>query len=125
MRSTVSSSFIQAFTCIEKYVERWTLRYYNHCLEVRLWMFYVLSLSYLWLFVLFVCFLIFYVFIHERHRERLRQRHRQRKKQAPCRESDAGLNPRPQGSCLELKADTQPLSHTGVPNLEFSIRKRI
>ena len=33
----------------------------------------------------------FYLFIHERHRER--QRHRQREKQAPRKEPDAGLNP--------------------------------
>ena len=43
-------------------------------------------------------FLIFFkiLFIHERHRER--QRHRHSKKQAPCREPNAG-------SCPELKAD--------------------
>ena len=35
--------------------------------------------------------------IQERHRER-GQRHRQREKQAPCREPDAGLNPRTLGS---------------------------
>ena len=38
----------------------------------------------------------FYVFIRERHTER--QRHRRRKKQAPCREPDAGLDPRTWGS---------------------------
>ena len=36
-------------------------------------------------------FLIFYLFIHERHRER--ERERQREKQAPCREPNAGLHP--------------------------------
>ena len=34
----------------------------------------------------------FYLFIHERHKER--QRHRQREKQAPCREPYEGLDPR-------------------------------
>ena len=44
-----------------------------------------------------------------------RQRHRQREKQTPCREPDVGLDPRTQGSRPESKADTQPLSHSGVP----------
>ena len=44
-----------------------------------------------------------------------RQRHRQREKQGPCREPDAGLDPRTPGSRPEPKADTQPLSHPGVP----------
>ena len=47
------------------------------------------------------------------HRER--QRHRQREKQAPCRESDVGLDPRTPGSGPEPKADTQLLSHPGIP----------
>ena len=51
--------------------------------------------------------------------ERERQRHRQRLKQAPCGEPDAGLNPRTPGSCPELKADAQPLSHPGAPILQF------
>ena len=47
----------------------------------------------------------FYLFIHERHREResKRQRHRQREKQAPCREPDVGLDPGSPGSRPELK----------------------
>ena len=51
-----------------------------------------------------------------RDTQRERQRHRQREKQAPCREPDAGLDPRSQipGSHPEPKADTQPLSHPGV-----------
>ena len=48
-------------------------------------------------------------------RDTERQRHRQRVKQDPCGESDAGHDPRTQGSQPELKADTQPLSHPGVP----------
>ena len=40
----------------------------------------------------------FYLFIHERHRER--QRYRQREEQAPCGELDAGLNPGTSGSAL-------------------------
>ena len=39
-----------------------------------------------------------YSFIHER------QRHRQREKQAPCRESDVGLDPGSLGSHPGLKA---------------------
>ena len=49
-------------------------------------------------------FLRFYLFIHERHTQRERQNHRQRQKQAPCRESNMGLNPRFPGSCPGLKA---------------------
>ena len=65
----------------------------------------------------------FYLFIHERHRERRRQRHRQREKQAPCRDPDMGLNPGTPGSCPGPKADTQPLSHPGAPNLSIYTHK--
>ena len=54
-----------------------------------------------------------------RDTQRERQRHRQREKQAPCREPDVGLDPRTPGSCPELKADTQPLSHPGIPRITF------
>ena len=48
--------------------------------------------------------------------EKERQRHRQREeKQAPYKEPDAGLHPETQGSHLELKSDTQPLSHPSAP----------
>ena len=53
----------------------------------------------------------------ETERERETQRHRQREKQAPCREPDVGLHPVTPGSHLGLKADTQPLSHPGAPQL--------
>ena len=33
----------------------------------------------------------------------------------PRREADAGFNPRTLGSPPEPKADTQPLSHPGIP----------
>ena len=59
------------------------------------------------------------LFIHERHRERERQRqrqiHRQREKQVPCRELDAGLDPRTPGSCPGLKAGAKPLRYPGIP----------
>ena len=58
----------------------------------------------------------------ERERERERQRHRQREKQAPCRESDVGLNPGTPGSHPGPKADTKPLSHPGIPYNLFSKR---
>ena len=48
-------------------------------------------------------------------RDTERGRDRQREKQAPCGEPDAGLNPRIPGSQPELKADAQPLSHSGAP----------
>ena len=43
-----------------------------------------------------------YLFMRDTERERERQRHRQREKQAPCRELDAGLDPRTPGSHLSL-----------------------
>ena len=54
-----------------------------------------------------------------RDTQRERQRHRQREKQAPHREPDAGLDPGTwdMGSCPEPKADTQPLSHPGIPKI--------
>ena len=39
----------------------------------------------------------------------------EREKQASCRESVVGLDPETPGSQPELKADTQSLSHTGIP----------
>ena len=53
-------------------------------------------------------------------RDTERQRHRQREKQPPHKEPDVGLNPRIPGSCPELKADAQQLSHPGVPTPEFN-----
>ena len=61
---------------------------------------------------IFLFFLRFYLFIHERHRER--QRHRHREKQAPHGEHDVGLDPSTPGSCSEPKADAQPLSHPDI-----------
>ena len=54
-----------------------------------------------------------------RDTQRKRQRHRQREKQAPCREPDAGLDPRTLGSWPEPKADAQPLSHPVPLNLRI------
>ena len=59
-------------------------------------------------------FFLVILFIHERHRKSERQRHRRREKQAPCKEPDVGLNPETPGSCPELKAGAQLLSHPGV-----------
>ena len=39
----------------------------------------------------------------ERERDRERQRHRQREKQAPCRELDAGFDPRIWDHALSLR----------------------
>ena len=46
----------------------------------------------------------FYLFIHERQREREEQRHRQREKQGPRRETDVGVVPGSLGSGPGLKA---------------------
>ena len=43
------------------------------------------------------------------------QRHRQREKQAPCREPDAGFDPRSPGSRPGPKAGAKPLRHPGIP----------
>ena len=55
----------------------------------------------------FYFFKRFYLFIHERHRER--ERHRGRSG------LPAGINPRTLGSHPELKKGAQPLSPTGAP----------
>ena len=69
----------------------------------------------------------FYLFIHERDREK--QKHRQREKQASFREPDAGLDPGTPGSCPGsrpgLKAGTKPLSHPGCPELDFTTALRV
>ena len=71
--------------------------------------------------ITFFFFLRLYLFIHERHRKRrVRQRHRQREKQALCRKPDLGLNPGTLGSHPELKTDTQPLSHPGIPRRDIT-----
>ena len=57
----------------------------------------------------------FYLFIHERHR-------RQREKQAPWRDSDAGIDPGTPGLCPGPKAGGKPLSHPGIPNILESIK---
>ena len=62
----------------------------------------------------FFFFLRFYLVIRERDRERGRDIGRGRSL-APCREPDAGLNPRTLGSRPKPKADAQPLSHPSVP----------
>ena len=50
-----------------------------------------------------------------RDTQREAERHGQREKQAPLRELDAGFDSQTPGSCPEPKADTQPLSHPGIP----------
>ena len=50
-------------------------------------------------------------------RDPQREAETQKEKQAPCGEPGAGLYPRTLGSQPEPKADTQPLSHPGVPQM--------
>ena len=47
--------------------------------------------------LLFVSLFLLKIYVFMRATERERQRHRQREKQAPCREPDGGLDPRPPG----------------------------
>ena len=63
-------------------------------------------------------FLKIYLF-YDRHREkeRERQRLRRREKQAPCREPDAGLDPRTPGLRPGPKAGAKSLSHPGNPSV--------
>ena len=67
--------------------------------------------------LLVTLFLKIFIYSGETHTER--QRHGQREKQAPCREPDVGLDPGTPGSCPELKAYAQPLSHPGVPRQDL------
>ena len=55
------------------------------------------------------------IYLFMRDTQRQGQRHRQRGKQAPCRKPDVGLKPGTPGSCPGPKANTQLLSHPGVP----------
>ena len=65
-----------------------------------------------------VVFLRFYLFMRERGRNIGRGRGRLCAGN-PMRNSIPGLDPGTPGSCPEPKADTQPLSHPGVPDLPF------
>ena len=84
------------------------------------WVLAPLSLSLSWINKIFIFFKILFIYSWETQRERQRQRHRHREKQAPCREPDAGLDPRTPGSRPGLKADAQLLSHPGVSVFYFS-----
>ena len=70
---------------------------------------------------LFLFFLIFYLFIHERHNERGRVAKPQAEGEAGSMQAEVGLDPRAPGSCPEPKAGAQPLSHPGVPRLQVLI----
>ena len=62
-----------------------------------------------------------FVYLFMRDTERGTQRHRPREKQAPCGETDVGLDPRTPRSRPEQKADAQPLSHPGVLEAGFEL----
>ena len=66
-----------------------------------------------------------FIYLFMREREREEQRHRQRKKQAPCREPDVVLYSRTPGSCPELKAGAQPLSHPDAPIIQHFKNKNL
>ena len=53
-----------------------------------------------------------------------RQRQKQREKQVPFGEPNVGLDPRTPGSCPELQAEAQPVSHPDVPNF-FFLKKQL
>ena len=68
---------------------------------------------------LFFFFKILFIYSWDTQRER--QRHKKReKKQAPCREPNMGPDPGIPGLRPEPKADTQLLSHPGVPRTFWS-----
>ena len=58
--------------------------------------------------ILLPLFLRFYLFIHERYRDREAKKQAKREKQSPC--SDVGLDPGTPASHPGLKADAQLLS---------------
>ena len=61
------------------------------------------------------CFLkIFFLFIHERHREEAE------KEAGSLQGARCGTLSRTPGSCPEPKADTQPLIHPGIPTVLFN-----
>ena len=66
--------------------------------------------------LVFIYFLKDFIYLFMRDTERERLRHMQREKQAPSWEPDVGLDLGSPGSCPELKADAQPLSHLGIPS---------
>ena len=72
----------------------------------------------------FLFFKRFYLFIHERHMRREAERERQREKQAPCKRPWCQTQSHDLGSCLEPKADTQLLSHSGIPTILFFLNKK-
>ena len=51
-------------------------------------------------------------------RERGRDTGKGRSRLPPCREPDAGLDPRTPGLYPGPKAGAKPLSHPGIPNLK-------
>ena len=58
-------------------------------------------------------------FIYSRETPGEREAETQAEGEAGFLEPDVGPNTGPWGSCPEPKADTQPLSHSGVPTLMF------
>ena len=82
------------------------------------------KLQYFFFKILFIHLFIhsfIHLFIHERHRETERQTHKQREKQAPCKESNVGLDPRTPGSRPGPKVGAKLLSHPGIPKLQCFI----
>ena len=59
-----------------------------------------------------------------RDTERERQRHRQREKQAPCRETDAGLDPGPPGRALGPR-QAPTAAPPGVPGTSILNKSRV
>ena len=56
----------------------------------------------------------FSIYINSVETQREKQRHRQKEKQAVSREPDVRLDPRTPGSQPELKANAQPVTHSGA-----------
>ena len=81
------------------------------------------NLNFLWIFLhwnqpsqtFFVCLFFKILFINSWET----QREAEMGETGSMQERDMGLDPRTPRSCPELKADTQPLSHTGVPQTFF------
>ena len=70
-------------------------------------------------FILFIFFKDLFIYLFMIDIERERQRHRRREKQAPCQETDVGLDPGTPESHPGLEGGAKPLSHPGCPRKIF------
>ena len=66
-------------------------------------------------YLFFIIFLRFYLFIHDRHREREAETQAEGEAGSMHREPDVGLDPGTPGSRPGPKTGAKPLRHPGIP----------